>query len=220
MENCPAESRFFKLKYAQTSTVDRLYSASYDEGVVEDRILTEFILKMNSYKTTTKRKSTQFLDFLGSIGGFGRALNVFFVGFGGYFSAKFYLASISNNLFVKKKSKRELRARKMTKDADEGGVSTENIANQFVPIKISEMQTLYDTFLTKIFCCFLGHKRIKKCPFMVRQRILKKCGGQYTKELNIDKILKKVRDSYALVTNHPISEQMKPYLKFNKNNVV
>lgn len=172
MESCPAESRFFKLKYAQTSTFDRLYSAYYDEGVVEDRILTEFILNMNSYKTTTKRISTQFLDFLGSIGGFKGALNMFFVGFGGYFSAKFYLASISNNLFVKKKSKREMRPRKMTKDADEGGVSTENIVHQFVPIKISEMQTLYDTFLTKLFCCFLGHKRIKKCPFMVRQRIL------------------------------------------------
>ena len=47
MDNCDADSRFVKLKYAMVSTTDHKYSEYYEEGVINDRILTEFILKMN-----------------------------------------------------------------------------------------------------------------------------------------------------------------------------
>ena len=66
-----------------------MYHEYYEEGVITDRILTEFILKMDSYKSTSKRASPQFLDFLGAIGGFRNALNIFFPVAAGYFSAKF-----------------------------------------------------------------------------------------------------------------------------------
>ena len=94
---------------------------------------------MDSYKSTSKRNSTQFLDFLGSIGGFRNALNMFFVGLGGYFSAKFQLASISNTLFVRKKNKRELRRsrRQGNDDIYEGGAKMKTISNQFAKIQIS-----------------------------------------------------------------------------------
>lgn len=69
LDSCPDDRRFTKLKYTTVSTTDHKYSEYYEEGVITDRILTEFILKMNSPKSSSKRNTTQFLDFLGSIGG-------------------------------------------------------------------------------------------------------------------------------------------------------
>lgn len=106
------ESRFVKLKYAGVKSYEHKYSDFYEEGVITDRILTEFILKMNSYKSTQKRESTQFLDFLGDIGGFEGAIEMIFVVIGGYFSAKFMLLSIASTLFVRKKNKHELDSEK------------------------------------------------------------------------------------------------------------
>ena len=57
--------------------------------------------------------------------------------------------------------------------------------------------------MTMICAPCLSSKRVKKCPFMLRQRTLQKCAGQFTRELNIDQILKKVRDTYAMITNLP-----------------
>ena len=89
LDDCAADSHFVKLKYAKIETTYHKYSEFYEEGIIGDRILTEFILKMDQQKSTTKRNSTQFLDFLGSIGGFKGALNMFFMVLGGWFSAKF-----------------------------------------------------------------------------------------------------------------------------------
>ena len=55
---------------------------------------------------------------------------------------------------------------------------------------------------------------------MKRQRTLQKCAGKFTRELNIDQILKKVRDTYAAFTNLPMSRELQPYIKFNQNNIV
>lgn len=55
---------------------------------------------------------------------------------------------------------------------------------------------------------------------MIRQRTLDKCEEQFTSELNIDKLLKKVRDSHAMVTNLPQAQDFRPYLIYNKTNVV
>lgn len=55
---------------------------------------------------------------------------------------------------------------------------------------------------------------------MKRQRTLEKCADKFTRELNIDQILKKVRDTYAMITNLPAANQLQPYIKFNKNNIV
>ena len=55
---------------------------------------------------------------------------------------------------------------------------------------------------------------------MIRQRTLDKCEEQITSELNIDKLLKKVRDSHAMVTNLPQAQDFRPYLIYNKTNVV
>ena len=112
LQECDDESRFVKLKYAGVKGYDHKYSEFYEEGVITDRILTEFILKMNSYKSTQKRESTQFLDFLGDIGGFEGAIEMIFVVIGGYFSAKFMLLSIASTLFVRKKNKHELDSEK------------------------------------------------------------------------------------------------------------
>ena len=39
-------------------------------------------------------------------------------------------------------------------------------------------------------------------------------------ELNIEKILKKVRDSYAMVSHLPNSKDLRILLNYNKNNVI
>lgn len=114
LDSCPDDQRFTKLKYTTVSTTDHRYSEYYEEGVIEDRILTEFILQMNSPKSSSKRNTTQFLDFLGSIGGIQKSLSTLFVMLGGFFSAKFQLLSIAQTLYVRKKNKRELRRRAQT----------------------------------------------------------------------------------------------------------
>jgi len=50
--------------------------------------------------------------------------------------------------------------------------------------------------------------------------MLDKVEEKFTQELNIDKILKKVRDSHAMISNLPQAEDLKPFLKYNKNNVL
>lgn len=39
-------------------------------------------------------------------------------------------------------------------------------------------------------------------------------------ELSVEKLLKKIRDSYAMVGHLPYSKDLKPLLKYNKNNVM
>ena len=88
LDSCPDNQRFVKLKYTTVSTTEHQYSEYYEEGVISDRILTEFILKMTSPKSSAKRKATQFLDFLGSVGGISSSLASLFVLLGTFFSDK------------------------------------------------------------------------------------------------------------------------------------
>ena len=171
LQDCDEESRFVKLKYAGVDTADHKYSEFYEEGVITDRILTEFILKMDSYKSTQQRQSTQFLDFLGDIGGFEGAIEMIFVVIGGYFSAKFMLLSIASTLFVRKKNKHELDSERANYEGGKPFVRAD-IPNQFTSINIGVMELIYDTFMTTILCCCTGSDCMKKCPFMLRQRTL------------------------------------------------
>lgn len=47
-----------------------------------------------------------------------------------------------------------------------------------------------------------------------------KCEEKVASELNLDGLLQKIRESNAMITNLASTEDLKPLLKFNKNNVV
>lgn len=47
-----------------------------------------------------------------------------------------------------------------------------------------------------------------------------KCEEKVASELNLDSLLQKIRESNAMITDLARTEDLKPLLKFNKNNVV
>lgn len=46
------------------------YLSDYEEDVIEDKILLEVILALDSFKVTSSRTTTGILDLLGDLGGF------------------------------------------------------------------------------------------------------------------------------------------------------
>jgi len=94
------------------------------------------------------------------------------------------------------------------------------IENQFVKINLSKYDVILDSVTRSVLCCFYNHKAFKKQPFKRRLKMLDKVEEKFTQELNVDKILKKVRDSHAMISNLPQTEDLAPFLKYNKNNVL
>ena len=97
-----------KLKFARHESIIKHYRDFYEVGVIQDQILYEISLTLDSFKTETKRESTQFLDYLENIGGFEASMQMFFVVVGKYFSARYFASSIAKTLFIRKKNKNEL----------------------------------------------------------------------------------------------------------------
>lgn len=93
-------------------------------------------MKLDSFKTENIRKSTQILDYLGDVGGFEGSLQMFFVILGQYFSAKYFAASISQTLYIKKKSQKEL-------EQDD----IKSINSMFKKIQITDLQVILDPIL-------------------------------------------------------------------------
>jgi len=91
---------YTKLKYVSQRSSTKNYLDDYEDGVVSDKILLEVVLQLDPFKTVSVRTTTDFLSFLGSIGGFNNALRLIFSSFGAYFSSKFFLASISGSLYL------------------------------------------------------------------------------------------------------------------------
>jgi hypothetical protein len=77
----------------------------YDKALISEfpLILLELELKQEANKIISSRSSTQILDFLGDIGGFIEAITMIAVIFGEYFSAKFFIAQVTSDLYVSKK---------------------------------------------------------------------------------------------------------------------
>jgi hypothetical protein len=57
-------------------------------------------LMQRSDKQLSNRESTQILDFLGDIGGFKEAIFLLVVTFGEYFSAKFFISKVAEELYT------------------------------------------------------------------------------------------------------------------------
>jgi hypothetical protein len=61
-------------------------------------------MDQESFKFISERKSTQILDFLGDIGGFKEAILLMLVTFGEYFSAKFFISKVAQDIYIRKKT--------------------------------------------------------------------------------------------------------------------
>ena len=85
---------------------------------------------------------------------------------------------------------------------------------------MSSYDVISDSILGFALCCCINNRNLKKFAFKKRLRIIAKCEEKFTGELSVEKILKKVRDSYAMVGRLPYSKDLKPFLKYNKNNVM
>ena len=60
-------------------------------------------IKLDHYKTVNVRSATEILDFLGDVGGFEGALVSVFASLGMFFSGKFVVAALAQDLFIEKK---------------------------------------------------------------------------------------------------------------------
>jgi hypothetical protein len=68
-------------------------------------MLLEVILKLDPSKKQWARSSPNLLNYLGSLGGFKKAMDALFSGFATYFSANFLWASIASKFYFTKASK-------------------------------------------------------------------------------------------------------------------
>ena len=226
LQPCKREQHFTKLKFEKVQAKNKIFDQYYEPLVIDQRILTEFILKLDKYTTRQTRSSTQLLGFLSKVGGLAACLQLMFGAVGGYFSYKLLLMSVGSTLFVRQKDKKELEQEELeanSKGKDyEGGVTPtgNKIENQFVKVNLSKYDVVLDSLTRSLLCCFYNHKALKKQPFKRRLKVLDSIEKKFTKELNIDKILKKVRDSHAMISNIPQAEDLKLFLKYNKNNVL
>jgi len=70
--------------------------------------LLELSIEQDAFKTVSKRTTTQILDFIGDIGGFYGAVDLCVFLIAQYFSAQFFIQSISNSMFLRKKTELEI----------------------------------------------------------------------------------------------------------------
>lgn len=96
------------MKYSAAKSHTHNYDQFYEANVLDDRILTHFVFKLDTYKTTQQRDSTLFLSFLGKIGGLAAALWIIFGLIGTWISSKLMMASLYKKMLVRQKNKNEM----------------------------------------------------------------------------------------------------------------
>ena len=76
-----------------------------------------------------------------------------------------------------------------------------------------------DSVLRNLLSCFKP-SRFKNFNFYQRQKILDKCEAQLISELSIENLLKRVKDSHAIVSNFAKTKELQTFLKYNEGNVI
>jgi len=98
------KNKFFsKPKYVNSDFNIAPYSTRYAMNVQEvltPMIMLEVQIKQAATKSMSTRNTSQFLDFLGDIGGFGIAVMVILAFFGEYFSSKQFIERVAEDLYV------------------------------------------------------------------------------------------------------------------------
>mgnify|MGYP000102818548 FL=1 len=165
------------------------------------------------------------LDYFGIIGGFNAALNLLFGRFCRFFSGNFLQAAVAEDLFVRKRSKQEVstkyRAKKMKQGSSlllEGGKSSDsnimrqNIKNLFGKFKFTPWQLFKDAivinWLSSLQCCI-------KFKAFDRKKIIDEANKRFKGELDIIKILKKIRNANDMLETL-MTAQDRNIIKINK----
>ena len=110
-------------KYFQEFTT---YNENYELGLINDRILLEIAVAQDAFKTISMRSSTKILDFIGDIGGFYGSVDLFIFLIAEYFSAKFLMQSVSNSMFIRKKTSSEIDQILNQKNEEEKAIEEED----------------------------------------------------------------------------------------------
>ena len=89
-----------KIKYSKQRKFEKNLLDDYGRSVVENRIMYEFMLQLDPFKSNNQRSATQVYDYLGDVGGFQAAFQTIFATFGGFFSARFFQSSVASDLYL------------------------------------------------------------------------------------------------------------------------
>mmetsp|Transcript_11453 Transcript_11453/g.17248 ORF Transcript_11453/g.17248 Transcript_11453/m.17248 type:complete len:111 (+) Transcript_11453:658-990(+) len=103
----------------------------------------EVQLELDPFKTESTRSSTQFLDFLGDIGGFYQALDLTIFMVAQYFSAKFFLASIAGTIYHQKIPQPKKQDPKEPKRPPKNDDTAQNTPNILSKTKFKEDESVF-----------------------------------------------------------------------------
>ena len=113
--------------------------------------------------------------------------------FGKYFSSNFFRAAVANKLYIQKVKK--THSKKTEIETPKPLSLREYLDNNFSSINFSTFQILLDPIITQ-FCC------LKKCLYFQkswqRDKLLQESDQRFNDELNIRKMLEKIRTTCDL----------------------
>ena len=127
---------------------------------------------------------------------------MFFEFFGTYFSFHFLRALIAEELYVRKRPKKEYenKVKKMVKNAKKRGELTPQVKFEhlFAKFSFSWLWLTLDPFLDSIFFIF---RCCKFWPCFKRMRMLNQVQKKFRQDLDLVNILNKIRDSHEILRN-------------------
>lgn len=181
----------------------------------------EFTLQLDQFKSINYRTSTQVFEYLGDIGGFQSAFAMVFCLIGAYFSDTFYSISVASSLYTLKKKKSVIRQEKKEYLEKKKGKDFEceshldQVKSMFTKLSFSKVEVMLEPIIKTCCPC----KNIKSESWQSRSDILKKCTDKYENELEITKILTKIRDTYSML-RFLRTKDSKAYLRYNKDRAI
>ena len=101
--------RFQKVKFSGQETGTKKLYDDYGSDVVAGKILYEIELKLDTFISINQRSATKVFDYLGDVGGFAAAFEGVFSVIGVYFSSRYLSSSLASNLYIKRKSSKEIK---------------------------------------------------------------------------------------------------------------
>ena len=166
------------------------------------------------------------------MGGFYGSLIIILYLFGEFFSSRLLAASIANSFYMQKKRRQTAKQNKYfeggTKDVRneasiEGSTKLNNKAptsgldTEFVPIELNTLLVLTDPIF-RSFCC---GKSLFDCFKSTRRQnqLLAMAETRFSDELDIEKLLLKLRNSYD-VTKNMVKKEYRSLLAFQRGRVI
>ena len=93
-EKCDTDA-YSKIKFSEQVKSKKQLFDEYGRNVAKGKILFELVLKLDTFKSETRREATKVFDYLGLVGGFYAALEGILWVIGAFFSSRFFASSIA-----------------------------------------------------------------------------------------------------------------------------